>query len=56
MAETHRPTVLSGIQPTGELMLGNYLGAVKPWVEMQASCRSYFMLADLHSITVPNRA
>jgi tryptophanyl-tRNA synthetase len=54
MAETHRPTVLSGIQPTGELMLGNYLGAVKPLVEMQASCRSYFMLADLHSITVPN--
>ena len=53
MAEMHRPTVLSGIQPTGELMLGNYLGAVKPWVEMQASCRSYFMLADLHSITVP---
>jgi tryptophanyl-tRNA synthetase len=53
MAETYRPTVLSGIQPTGELMLGNYLGAVKPWVETQASFRSYLMLADLHAITVP---
>ena len=45
--------MLSGIQPTGELMLGNYAGAVKNWVELQASHESFILLADLHAITVP---
>ncbi|BAK64720.1 tryptophanyl-tRNA synthetase [Sphingobium sp. SYK-6] len=48
--------VLSGIQPTGNLHLGNYLGAIRNWVAMQDSMsgdsRCFFFLADMHSITV----
>jgi tryptophanyl-tRNA synthetase len=45
--------VLSGIQPTGNLHLGNYLGAIKPWTKLQASgVECFFFLADLHAITV----
>ena len=44
--------VLSGIQPTGNLHLGNYLGAIKNFVSMQNSCECFYMLADLHAITV----
>jgi tryptophanyl-tRNA synthetase len=47
--------VVSGIQPTGNLHLGNYLGAIRNWVKMQdegAEC--FFFLADLHAITVAN--
>ena len=47
-------TIFSGIQPSGNLHLGNYLGAIKQWVDMQsADTRMIFMLADLHTITVP---
>ena len=46
--------VLSGIQPTGNLHLGNYLGAIKQWVKMQDEGECYFFLADLHAITVHN--
>lgn len=45
--------ILSGIQPTGSLHLGNYLGAIRNWVAMQRDYECYFMLADLHAITVP---
>ncbi len=45
--------VLSGIQPTGELHLGNYMGAVRHWVAQQARAESLFLLADLHAITLP---
>ncbi len=49
--------VLSGIQPTGNLHLGNYLGAIRNWVRMQdemesAGSECFFFLADMHSITV----
>ena len=44
--------VLSGIQPTGNLHLGNYLGAIRNWVKMQEDGECYFFLADMHSITV----
>jgi len=48
--------VLSGIQPTGNLHLGNYLGAIRNWVAMQdgmtGDSRCFFFLADMHSITV----
>ena len=44
--------VLSGIQPTGNLHLGNYLGAIKNFVSMQKDYECLFMLADLHEITV----
>lgn len=46
--------IVSGIQPTGNLHLGNYLGAIKRWVEMQAEGECLFFLADLHAITVHN--
>jgi len=48
--------VVSGIQPTGNLHLGNYLGAIKNWVKIQEEAECFFFLADLHAITVPNEA
>ncbi len=48
-----KPRVLSGVQPTGNLHLGNYLGAIRNWVKLQDSHECLFMLADLHAITVP---
>ena len=48
-----KPRVLSGVQPTGNLHLGNYLGAIRNWVGLQDSHECLFMLADLHAITVP---
>ncbi|MDB5969020.1 MAG: trpS [Hydrocarboniphaga sp.] len=52
MSDTPRPIVLSGIQPSGRLTLGNYLGAIKNWVPLSASYDCYYMLVDLHAITV----
>lgn len=45
--------VFSGIQATGSLHLGNYLGAIRNWVEMQFEYDNYFCVVDLHTITVP---
>lgn len=45
--------VLSGIQPSGILTLGNYVGALKHFVELQHECECYFTVVDLHAITVP---
>ncbi len=44
--------LLSGIQPTGDLHLGNYLGAIKNWVDVQNDYQCYFFIADLHAITI----
>ena len=44
--------VLSGIQPTGSLHLGNYLGAIKHWVEGQDAKENYICIVDLHAVTV----
>jgi tryptophanyl-tRNA synthetase len=52
MNETSRKRVLSGIQPSGNLTLGNYLGALKQWVEEQEAYECYFCVVDLHAITV----
>ena len=49
-----KPRVLSGIQPTGNLHLGNYLGAMLNWVEIQQEYDNYFCVVDLHAITVPH--
>lgn len=49
-----RKRVLSGVQPTGRLHLGNYLGAIKNWVGLQESYDTYFCVVDLHAITVPH--
>lgn len=46
-------TVLSGIQPSGKLTLGNYIGAIKNFVKLQHDYKCHFMVVDLHAITVP---
>ena len=50
---TEKKTIFSGIQPTGGLTLGNYLGAIKNWVSLQESYHSIYCIVDLHAITVP---
>jgi len=49
-----RPRVLSGVQPTGSLHLGNWLGAIRNWVDLQGSHDTFFCVVDLHAITVPH--
>jgi len=46
-------TIFSGIQPSGNLHIGNYIGAISQWVAMQNSTESIFCIVDLHAITVP---
>ncbi|HKU65062.1 MAG TPA: tryptophan--tRNA ligase [Rhizomicrobium sp.] len=48
---THKPLVLSGMQPTNTLHLGNYLGALKNWVRMQEEMPCLFCVVDMHAIT-----
>jgi len=55
MNETTRPRAFSGIQPTGELHLGNYLGAVKNWVDLQATTDGIYCIVDLHALSVPRK-
>ena len=50
--ESRKKVMLSGIQPSGDLHLGNYLGAVKNWAEIAEEFDCYYFMADLHSITV----
>ena len=45
--------IFSGIQPTGNLHLGNYLGAIRNWVTLQDHFESIYCVVDLHAITVP---
>jgi tryptophanyl-tRNA synthetase len=47
------PRVFSGIQPSGELHIGNYLGAVQNWVTIQRKYPSIFCIVDYHAITIP---
>ncbi|MGD1806806.1 tryptophan--tRNA ligase [Dapis sp. BLCC M126] len=46
--------VLSGVQPTGNLHIGNYLGAIRNWVKGQEEYENFFCVVDLHAITVPH--
>jgi tryptophanyl-tRNA synthetase len=48
--------VLSGIQPTGSIHIGNYLGAIKQWVKLQEKEDCIFFIADLHALTIPYQA
>jgi tryptophanyl-tRNA synthetase len=50
---TNQKTIFSGIQPSGNLHLGNYLGAIKQWVDMQDDYNCIFCVVDYHAITVP---
>ena len=45
--------VFSGIQPTGDIHIGNYLGAIKHWAKRQDEFENIFCIVDLHAITVP---
>lgn len=45
--------IVSGVQPTGSLHLGNYLGAIRHWAELQQSHQCLLFIADMHAITVP---
>jgi tryptophanyl-tRNA synthetase len=47
--------IVSGVQPTGNLHLGNYLGAIRRWVDIQDNYECLFFLADLHAITLPQQ-
>jgi tryptophanyl-tRNA synthetase len=49
-----RLRVLSGVQPTGALHLGNWLGAIRNWVDLQDDHDTFFCVVDLHAITVPH--
>lgn len=46
------PTMLSGIQPSGELCIGNFLGAIKNWEKLQNNYNSIFLVVDMHALTV----
>ena len=45
--------VFSGVRPTGEPHIGNYLGAIKQWLELQEKDECIFSIVDLHAITTP---
>lgn len=45
--------IFSGAQPTGNLHLGNYLGALKNWVNLQNEYDSFYCIVNLHAITMP---
>jgi tryptophanyl-tRNA synthetase len=47
------PRIFSGIQPSGELHIGNYLGAVRNWVALQHELESLICIVDYHAITIP---
>jgi tryptophanyl-tRNA synthetase len=48
-----RKRIFSGAQPTGQLHIGNYLGALKNWVELQDEYESFYCIVNLHAITLP---
>ncbi|MGJ8670682.1 MAG: tryptophan--tRNA ligase [Oceanococcus sp.] len=52
MSSSSKPVLLSGIQPSGQLTLGNYIGAIRNWVDLQHDYDCLFLLVDLHAITV----
>ena len=52
METEKKKVMLSGIQPSGDLTLGSYLGAIKNWVERTDEFDNYYFMADMHSITV----
>ncbi|MFN3926621.1 MAG: tryptophan--tRNA ligase [Pseudanabaenaceae cyanobacterium] len=54
MANSGRQRILSGVQPTGNLHIGNYFGAIRNWVLSQAEYENFFCVVDLHAVTVPH--
>ncbi|MEL7157704.1 MAG: tryptophan--tRNA ligase [Actinomycetota bacterium] len=54
MNEQARPRAFSGIQPSGALHLGNYLGAIRNWVKLQESTDGIYCIVDLHALSTPH--
>ena len=52
MTKDNKPTIFSGVQPSGTLHIGNYLGAISNWVDLQDKYNSIFCVVDYHAITV----
>ena len=52
MEQERRPVIFSGIQPSGELTLGSYIGAIKNWVELADDYDCFYCIVDMHAITV----
>ncbi len=52
MSETRKPVILSGIQPSGILTVGHLAGALNNWVKLQETFHCYYMIANMHAITV----
>ena len=52
MEQERRPVIFSGIQPSGELTLGSYIGAIKNWVELANDYDCFYCIVDMHAITV----
>lgn len=50
--QDEKKIILSGIQPSGNITIGNYIGAIKNWLELQSQYNCYFMAVDMHAITV----
>lgn len=50
---SEKKVIFSGAQPSGKMTLGNYLGAIKNWTELQENYNCYYSIVDLHAITVP---
>lgn len=48
--------IFSGIQPTGQLHIGNYIGAIKQWIDLQEENECIYSIVDLHGLTVPQNA
>lgn len=49
--ESHAQTLLTGLQPSGHLHIGNYFGAMRPFIEMSGNYRSFLMVVDYHALT-----
>ena len=52
MSAEHTSLVFSGMQPTGNLHLGNYLGAIRNWLKLQTEYRCLYCIVDLHAMTM----
>ena len=52
MEQSEKKIIFSGVQPSGTLTLGNYLGALKNWAELEEDYRCYYCVVDMHAITV----
>ena len=51
-----KQTIFSGVQPSGVLTIGNYLGAIKNWVKLQVEYNCYYCVVDMHALTVRQQA